>query len=82
MYVEQEERGQDAIPDDKAEALVRRLGDGDFRNELASFPDVVRGKKVYTFSEMRQTQTVTRTVSRGSENPKLYFRRQRVTDRN
>jgi len=60
MRAEQQAAGEDPIADDKAEALVRRLGDGDFRNELSSFPDVIKGKKVYTFSETRRTQTVTR----------------------
>jgi hypothetical protein len=63
MRAEQQAAGEDPIADDKAEALVRRLGDGDFRNELSSFPDVIKGKKVYTFSETRRTQTVTRKVS-------------------
>lgn len=44
---------------DKAEQLVRRLGEGDFRNELADFPDVVRDKKIYTFAELLPTQEAT-----------------------
>ncbi|OXV05531.1 hypothetical protein Egran_06701 [Elaphomyces granulatus] len=67
MRAEQQAAGEDPIADDKAEALVRRLGDGDFRNELSSFPDVIKGKKVYTFSETRRTQTVTRKVRRDGD---------------
>jgi hypothetical protein len=63
MRAEQQAAGEDPIADDKAEGLVRRLGDGDFWDELSSFPDVIRGKKVYSFWEMQRTQTVTRQVS-------------------
>ena len=61
-----EDASEDTIPawDDKAEALVRRLGEGNFRNELSSLLNAIRGMKVFTFSEMRWTQTVTRKVGK------------------
>jgi hypothetical protein len=62
MSAELEAAGKDPISDDKAAALVRRLGEGNFRNELASYPDVVLNKKVYSFVETRKTKTVTRQV--------------------
>jgi hypothetical protein len=62
MSAELEAAGKDPISDDKAAALVRRLGEGNFRNELASYPDVVLNKKVYSFVETRKTETVTRQV--------------------
>lgn len=62
MRAEQQATGEDPIADDKAEAVVRRLGDGDFWDELSSFADVITGKKVYSFWEMQRTQTVTREV--------------------
>jgi len=62
MQAKQQEAGQDVVPEDKAQKLVQRLGAGDFRNELAMFPNVIREKRVYTFVETRQTQTVTRKV--------------------
>ncbi|KAH8883060.1 hypothetical protein GQ53DRAFT_772040 [Thozetella sp. PMI_491] len=46
IQAEREASDQDPISDDKAEALVRRLGEGDFRNELSSYPNVISGKKV------------------------------------
>jgi len=48
--------------EDKAQQLVRALGDGDFRGDLASFPDVVSGKRVFTFVEQQRTQTLTKKV--------------------
>ncbi|KAE8440465.1 hypothetical protein EG329_007585, partial [Mollisiaceae sp. DMI_Dod_QoI] len=60
MSAELEAAGKEPISDDKAAALVRRLGEGDFRSELASYPDVVLHKKVYSFVETRKTETVTR----------------------
>ncbi len=62
--VRAEQPDDDPNADDKAEALVRRLGEGSFRNELSAFPDAIRGKKVYTFAETRRTQTVTQKVSK------------------
>jgi hypothetical protein len=49
---------------DKAEQLVRRLGEGDFRSELSAFPDAVRSKKIFTFTELRRTQAVTQNSGR------------------
>jgi hypothetical protein len=65
MAGEQHAIGQAPPPDaeDKAQRLVQSLGDGDFRSELASFPDVVKGRRVYTFVEQRRTQVLTRKVS-------------------
>ncbi|KAK3365573.1 hypothetical protein B0T24DRAFT_393081 [Lasiosphaeria ovina] len=58
MEADQQETEQDCITDNKAKALVQRLGEGNFRNELDSLPDILKGKRVYTFVEQRQTRMV------------------------
>lgn len=63
MEADWQATGQGPITGDKAKALVQRLGEGNFRNELDSLPDILRGKKVYTFVEQRQTPMVMRGVS-------------------
>ena len=62
MLAEQQGTEESDLLIDKAKSLVRRLGDGDFRKELAAFPNTLMGKKAYTFSEMRRTQAVAREV--------------------
>jgi len=65
MEADQQE-AQDRITENKAKALVQRLGQGNFRNELDSLPDILQGKRVYTFVEQRQVLKVVKEVSYSS----------------
>ena len=48
------------ITQDKVQQLLHRLGSGDFfQNELSAFSKAVKGKRIFSFYEMDQTQTLT-----------------------